>query len=135
VRKSKEEQMNQKRVTVCHEGAYLRNGVFILDGSLEVAKDYLTVLSHVGRAGRSIGLASHFEREDDGAISFIITLEEYLNHDNFDWHIYINKTEYDDHDQALTPDITFRQRAVSKGIIQALVAEHVRYIPKENHHE
>lgn len=122
--------MNRKRVTVCREGSYLRNGIFILDGSLEVAKDYVTVLSHIGRAGRSIGLASHFEREDDGAISFIITLEEYLNHDNFDWHIYITQTEYDNYDQNLDPNVTFRQRAVSKGIIQAIIAEHVRYIPR-----
>jgi len=122
--------MNRKRVTVCREGSYLRNGIFILDGSLEVAKDYVTVLSHIGRAGRSIGLASHFEREEDGAISFIITLEEYLNHDNFDWHIYITQTEYDNYDQKLDPTVTFRQRAVSKGTIQAIIAEHVRYIPR-----
>lgn len=121
--------MNRKRVTVCREGSYLRNGVFILDGSLEVAKDYISVLSHIGKAGRSIGLASHFEREDDGAISFIVTLEEYLNHENFDWHIYITQTEYDD-EQKLEPTSTFRQRAVSKGIIQAVIAEHVRYIPR-----
>lgn len=131
--------MNQKRVVVCREGGYLHSGIFILDGALEPAKDYISVLSHIGRAGRRIGLASHFERDDEGAISFVVTLEEYLNHDNFDWHIFMTGTEYDCHETPLGEVAgehpIYRQRAVSKATVQAVLGHHIRYTPRSTSDE
>lgn len=121
--------MNQRRIVVCNEGAYFRNGLFVLDGALTPAKDHLTVLSPKGEAGRSIGLASHMQRELNGDISFCITLEEYLNHDNFDFQVYLTSLEYDDDHFAAIPTPFYR--VVQEATITAVLARHIRYTPKE----
>lgn len=125
--------MNQKRIVVCNEGAYFRNGLFVLDGALQPAKDHLTILSPYVEAGRSIGLASHMERELNGDISFCITLEPYLNHDNFDWQVYLTALEYDDTHVASIPSPFYR--VVNSATITAVIASHIRYIPKETHND
>lgn len=121
--------MNQRRIVVCNEGAYFRNGLFVLDGALTPAKDHITVLSPKGEAGRSIGLASHMQREDNGDISFCITLEEYLNHDNFDFQVYLTALQYDDENNLGTGALFYR--VVHEATITAVMAPHIRYIPKE----
>lgn len=119
--------MNQKRIVVCNEGAYFRHGLFVLPDALEPAKDHITVLSPAGEAGRSIGLASLMQREDDGGISFCVTLEEYLNHSNFEWEVYLTGAEYeDDHVAAISPFY----RVIGKATITAVVARHIRYTPR-----
>lgn len=121
--------LNSKRIVVCNEGAYLHSGTFVLDGALEPAKDYLTVLSPLGEAGRSLGLASRMERDDEGALSFLITLEPYLNHDNFEFSVYITGVEYEDDVKPEQGQPFFR--AIGKGTIMAVIGRHIRYIPKE----
>jgi hypothetical protein len=122
--------VNQQRIAVFTEGGYHQNGVFVLDGALEPAKDHIPVLSPKGEAGRIIGLASHMRRDQTGELSFCITLEEFLNHDNFEWQAYITAVEYEEvHPQmkVLYP----RQRMIGSATIAAIIARHVRYIPKE----
>jgi len=123
--------VNQKRIVVCNEGGYLREGLFVLDGALEPAKDYITVLSPAGEAGRSIGLASQMERDADGSISFLVTLEEYLNHDNFEWRVYITGVEYEESSSDSLKPVHF-YRIIGKGLIQAIMAHHIRYTPRSN---
>lgn len=98
--------------------------MFIHHNALEPVKDHIPVLSPRGEAGRSIGLASHMRRDLTGELSFLITLEEYLNHDNFEWRIFFTRIEWDEETSHPT---------VRKATIQAIMAHHIRYIPKEIH--
>jgi hypothetical protein len=123
--------LNQQRIVVFVEGGYHQNGVFVLDGALEPAKDHIPVLSPKGEAGRIIGLASHMRRDQTGELSFCITLEEHLNHDNFEWRIYFTRIEYDMAERSIEKGVIYRHSAVRKATIQAVMAHHIRYIPKE----
>lgn len=114
-------------MVIVHEDAMAETGVYVLPGSLKPAKDYIPVLHKIRGANRSIGLASRMERDEEGAISFQVVLEEFLNHDNFDWYVYVTHKEYSYEEEH--KHIYKHNPVLKGGIIQALIATRMRYKP------